>query len=70
MNNYQAFTALLWFGYKEDCLGDYQEGDLSAIDALLEIFKDSNDEIPNRNPITYKEFYEHYVKYSHPRGRE
>jgi len=68
MTNHQAFTALDWFGYKKDCLG-YQEEDFSAIDALLEIFKDCNDIVPDRD-FTYKQFYEHYVKYLHPRGKE
>ena len=66
MNYHQAFTALQWFGYKEDCLVGYQEDDLPTIDALLEIIKDKDEPIPNRTG-SYKDYHDHFVKYLDPR---
>jgi hypothetical protein len=64
MDNEQAFTALDWFRFKDSECG-CSVSDMDAITSLLDVFKDSDDIIPNRD-YSYKDYYHHYMTYIMP----
>lgn len=68
MTKEQAFTALGWFRYKEDESG-HCAIDINAVEALLDVFKDSDETVPNWD-YTYREYYNHYIEHYMPYFKE
>jgi len=61
MTVHQAFVVLEWFRYKSNEVG-HDDDDKSSICALIDIIKECDDVIPDRE-FTYREFCQHYMDF-------